>query len=195
VIIGNIFPFDQKYKMKVQPNIKPLIADDFDNFFIYLNKQLSHNGKDGSHLFMPISRTQSIFPDDKRQSFVNGLSLTIGEPRWRRAWIIANEAKQIIAHVDLRALSDPCTQHRTLLGLSVLKEAQGKGHGEALTKFAIDWVKDNEILEIIDLSVLSKNMPAIKLYEKLGFIKHCEIKDMFRIDGQSESHIIMSKTV
>ena len=181
--------------MNMLPNIKPLSADDFDDFFIYLNNQLSHNGKHGNPLFMPASRTQSVFPSEKRQSFINGLNTPIGEPHWRRAWIIVNQAKHIIAHVDLRALPDSYTQHRTLLGLGVLKDAQGKGYGEALTKFAIDWVKDNKMLEIIDLSVLSKNRPAVKLYEKLGFLKHCEISDMFRIDGQSESHIMMSKAV
>tara|TARA_R110000824_G_scaffold336_7_gene2096 strand:- start:9196 stop:9732 length:537 start_codon:yes stop_codon:yes gene_type:complete len=173
--------------------IKQLLPEDFDEFFIYLNKQLSHNGRDGSPLFMPMSRSQSHFPKEKQQSFVDGLNIPVGAPRWRRAWFIVEDSKQICGHVDLRALHEPCTQHRSLLGLGVLKESQGKGFGALLTRYAMNWAKSNDLIEIIDLAVLSSNLPAIRLYEKLGFERICEIHDMFRVDGQSESHIMMSK--
>lgn len=102
------------------------------------------------------------------------------------------DTRQICGHVDLRALPEPCTEHRCLLGLGVLKEFQGRGYGESLTRYAMDWARANESIEIIDLSVFSCNLPAVNLYRKLGFEQICEIKDMFRIDGQSESHIMMS---
>lgn len=175
--------------------IKPLKEADFDSFFKYLNQQLSQNGKDGSPLFQPLSRSISGFPKEKETSFIDGLTFLIGQPKWRRAWIMTESSGEIIGHMDLRALLEPYTEHRTLLGMGMLKKYQRKGYGELLVNYAINWVKADDVLEQIDLSVLSNNIPAIRLYEKVGFNKVCEISDMFRIDGNSESHIMMTKNV
>lgn len=175
--------------------IRPLTLKDNENFFSYLDKQLLNNGKNDSPLFIPMSREQSRFPNEKKQRFIDGLAIPVGSRGWRRAWFMLDDYEQICAHVDLCGLHEPYTEHRCLLGLGVLKGSQGKGIGEHLTNYAIEWAQSNETIEIIDLAVLSLNVPAIKLYEKLGFEKLCEVKDMFRIDGRSESHYMMSKVL
>lgn len=175
--------------------IKPLGPEDFDAIFAYLNHQLAYNGKDGYPLFMPVSRTESAFPEEKWQNFIADLVKPVAGPRWRRAWFVEDENGQICGHVDLRAHPEPHTRHRALLGLGVLKSHHRRGYGEALMYHVMNWVKSSDIIEIIDLSVLSANVPARKLYEKLGFETLCEIKDMFRIDGNSESHFMMTKVI
>lgn len=175
--------------------VRPLTLKDSKEFLSYLDKQLLNNGKNGSPLFMPAPRELSCFPAEKKQRFIDGLAISVGSRGWRRAWVVLDDSKNICAHVDLCGLHEPYTEHRGLLGLGVLKHSQGKGLGEILTRHAIEWATANETIEILDLAVLSENVPAIKLYEKLGFSKLCEIKDMFRIDGQSESHCMMTKVL
>jgi hypothetical protein len=62
-----------------------LAEKDFDKFFSYLDKHLAENGKDGAPLFQPSSRSQSGFPREKREGFIHGLSIPVGEPKWKSA--------------------------------------------------------------------------------------------------------------
>lgn len=174
-------------------NIRLLEEGDLADFFVYLDRHLSQNGKHGSPLFQPLSREVSGFSQEKQNSFSKGLKIPIGTLYWRRAWALLDSDAQIIGHVDLRGLPTSYSEHRALLGMGLIQEQQGKGMGEKLVTFAIDWLKANDGFEYLDLSVLSNNIPAIKLYEKVGFKVVGEIPDRFRIDGNSETEIMMFK--
>jgi ribosomal protein S18 acetylase RimI-like enzyme len=67
--------------------------------------------------------------------------------------------------------------------------------GRRLIEHAEAWARANELLEWIDLQVLSSNRAAIRLHERSGFKKIGEIPDMFRIDGQNLSYTTMSKAL
>jgi len=54
-----------------------------------------------------------------------------------------------------------------LYSLAILKQFQGKGLGKSLLEFSLD----NLEKDIFELEVRVGNLPAIKLYEKFGFIK------------------------
>ena len=170
--------------------IRLLGAGDYPAFFAYLNAQLEENGKHGAPLFQPVPREIIKLPVEKEAAFVGGLSKTIGQPCWRRAWLAMDEAnKNILGHVDLRAHHEVNTSHRALLGMGVLKSWRKQGIGRALLEFACRWAAECQLLEWIDIEVLCDNKPALHLYETAGFEKLCEIQDMYRIDGQPEGFI------
>jgi ribosomal protein S18 acetylase RimI-like enzyme len=154
---------------------------------------LQTNGKAGVPLFQPAARTQSGYPKDKEAGFLAGLNITVGSPKWRRAWIAVDANENIVGHVDLRARTEPYSSHRALLGMGVRIDQRRNGIGRKLLDFVTEWARHSGIIEIIDLEVLSENFPAIRLYEKMGFKHICEMEDMFRIDSQSVSHILMTK--
>ncbi|HEX9172832.1 MAG TPA: hypothetical protein VF861_09225 [Telluria sp.] len=52
---------------------------------------------------------------------------------------------------------------------------------------------ENTALAWVDLQVLSRNEPAIRLYHAAGFVKTGEIPEMFKIDGQLLSYTSMSR--
>src|SRR5471032_1506879 len=91
--------------MPASPTIRPLGSADLSAFFAYLNAHLQDNGRDGAPLFQPMSRAHPVFPADKIIAFTKGLSLAVGAPGWRRAWIATDEGG-IVGHVDLRARPD-----------------------------------------------------------------------------------------
>ena len=64
--------------------------------------------------------------------------------------------------------------------LCVLPEYQGYGFAKTMVKDAICIAKD-EKLKAIRLDVLHGNIPALKLYEKMGF-KYCQTVNMFYED-------------
>ena len=173
--------------------IKPLEEKDCGFFFAYLDEHLQRNGKGDTPLFQPASRTQAGFPKEKEAGFVEGMHIAIGSPKWRRAWMALDENGAIIGHADLRARAEPCCSHRALLGMGVHHNHRKSGIGTRLVEFVTQWARDTGVIEIVDLAVLSGNLPAIRLYEKTGFKRICEIEDMFRIDGRSEADILMAK--
>jgi ribosomal-protein-alanine N-acetyltransferase len=66
--------------------------------------------------------------------------------------------------------------------IAIDKNYRGKGLAEELLKESIEEMKLNKISSIL-LYVNVNNLPALKLYEKIGFQKTKEIKD---ICGQNE---------
>ncbi len=175
--------------------IKPLTAKKIDDFFYYLNDHISDNGKDNSPLFLPISRNDLRIPEELIDSFRDGQSVSIDKLGWRRVFIAINEKNDIIGHIDLKSHSQNYTSHRAVMGMGVHRDYRKMGLGYLLIKSIVSWAKNETAIEQIDLWVLSKNRPAIRLYNKLGFFKIGEIEDMFRIDGVSLDYIMMSKKI
>jgi ribosomal-protein-alanine N-acetyltransferase len=64
-----------------------------------------------------------------------------------------------------------------IYSISVDKNVRRKGYGEKLLKESIKEMRLNGIVSIL-LYVNTKNLPAIRLYEKIGFRKTAEIKDI-----------------
>ena len=172
--------------------IKTLNEKDFDRFFEYLTLHISESGNDGP-MFQPLSRDDDPLPADKMASFIKGLSVPVGKPGWRRAWIAEGVTGEVVGHVDLRSRPEPYTGHRALLGMGVSSACRREGLGQKLVMFVSSWALESNVIESIDLAVLSDNLPAIKLYEKLSFTMVCEIPDMFRINGVSHGDIHMTK--
>src|SRR5688572_20546027 len=67
--------------------IKPLEEKDCRRFFAYLDEHLQASGTPGVPLFQPAPRTQSGYLKEKEASFIEGLHITVGSPKWRRAWV------------------------------------------------------------------------------------------------------------
>ena len=73
--------------------------------------------------------------------------------------------------------------HRGSLGISVLREAWGRGVGSALMEEVIAHARAQGV-EIIELEVRSDNPRAIRLYEKFGFVRIGHYPGFFKIGGE-----------
>lgn len=173
--------------------ITTLQSQSLPEFFSYLDLQLRENGKDGTPLFQPQSRSQSGFPREKKAAFAEGLSIPVGTPGWRRAWVYRDSAGEMVGHIDLRARMEPFTCHRALLGMGVDQRFRRQGIGTDLIDHVVQWAGTSGVVEIIDLEVLAHNERALKLYQKTGFEFVGRLEDMFRIDGLSEPYILMTR--
>ncbi len=173
-------------------------------FFDYLNDHLADNGLNSNPLFQPQSRSKPGLPDDKARLIQRELLIPMGDPKWRRAWIAIDEnkydkndkdtwGKSIVGHIDLRSHGSRETKHRALLGMGAHRAYRRNGIGTRLLNAVVDWIREIKVIEYIDLWVLSNNQPAINFYEKVGFQRLGEVEDMFRIDGQPEGQLLMSK--
>lgn len=60
-------------------------------------------------------------------------------------------------------------QHRSQLGISILKAYWNLGLGTAIMEELLTFARSSKQLEIIELEVITENFAAIHLYEKFGF--------------------------
>lgn len=71
--------------------------------------------------------------------------------------------------------------------ISLRKCAQGKGLGEQATREVLKKAFEEWKLERVYLNVLSENLRAISLYEKMGFVFEGEFRNHLKIDGKRNS--------
>ncbi|WP_394205201.1 GNAT family N-acetyltransferase [Shewanella waksmanii] len=179
--------------------IRQATAADLPRFFEYLAKQLKENGASNTPLFQPISRDSADLSDDMRIRFAEGIVRERDQAQWRQLWI-ATENDLVLGHIDIRATSEPYTEHRAIMGMGVDASTRRQGLGKRLIEHLFRELSSqlnfgDSIVERIDLWVLSANEAAKQLYINSGFTQCGELKDMFRIDGESLDYTLMSRLV
>lgn len=63
--------------------------------------------------------------------------------------LIAEFDNEIIGNVDLTGNRRKIMEHTAVIGMGMLKEWRNTGLGTALLKLAIEWAKENSILELL----------------------------------------------
>lgn len=96
--------------------------------------------------------------------------------------LVAKEEGRLIGNAHLESFSRPRTAHRADMGITVRKEAWGRGVGSALMERLIAHAREQGI-EIIELQVRSDNAAAIHLYEKFGFVKIGQYPGFLKVNG------------
>ena len=96
-----------------------------------------------------------------------------------------------ISHDDKKRI-----RHVGQLGMSILKEYRGIGVGSALLQTAIDWAKQDPVIEKIGLGVHDTNIAAIGLYKKMGFVEEGRrIKEIKTAPNEYNDIVMMYRLV
>ena len=104
--------------------------------------------------------------------------------------LVACVEGEIVGMLSLTATtSSPRRKHVGWLGMAVHDQWQSKGVGTALMKAAIDLADNWLDLSRLELTVYTDNEPALKLYQKLGFvIEGTHKKYAFRDGGYVDAY-------
>ncbi len=86
-------------------------------------------------------------------------------------------------------------EHTAVIGMGMLKEWRNTGLGTALLKLAIEWAKENPILELLWLQVYSDNELGLGLYRKMGFEKNGILKNFFKREEKYFDNLTMTLSV
>lgn len=84
--------------------------------------------------------------------------------------LLAKLDGQIVGMLDFKVGARRRIAHHGVLALALVPESVGLGLGRLMMNELIQWAKQNSRVEALRLEVHAKNIPAIALYEKLGFI-------------------------
>lgn len=77
----------------------------------------------------------------------------------------------IAGHAFLEILPLQSLKHIAQLNIAVHKGFQNRGIGTQLMERIIEWAKESESIEKIELNVRASNAQAITLYKKMGFLE------------------------
>ena len=78
-------------------------------------------------------------------------------------------------------------------GVAVLPECSGMGHGSAMLRLGLD-LAHGAGLRRVELTVATENLRAIRLYERLGFVKEGVLRDFsyLRSEGRYIDEQVMA---
>lgn len=101
-----------------------------------------------------------------------------------KIFIVGEMAGEVAGILNVSAGSRPRIHHIGTFGISVRQKYWGQGVGYCLMESMISWAKANPIIRKLDLEVLTNNLRAIALYEKLGFEYEGRLKRHSFQDGK-----------
>ena len=81
-------------------------------------------------------------------------------------WLVAEDNGKIAGYVGSQAVLDAAD----MMNLAVSPDYRQQGVGQALVNGLVAYLEQNNVIALL-LEVRVSNMPAISLYEKLGFIQ------------------------
>jgi RimJ/RimL family protein N-acetyltransferase len=110
-------------------------------------------------------------------------------------FLIATFAGQIIAVATLAGGAKERVQHRGTIGITVAKRFWRLGIGQQMMRILINFAENSSMLTKLELLVHEENVPAIKLYNKLGFFREGAIQRYFNFEGHYYDGINMGLIV
>jgi len=106
---------------------------------------------------------------------------TIERLRENGLYIVLEVDGRPVGHLLLEPLALSSIRHVAQLTIVVHPGHTGRGYGRALMQYAINWARNSEQIEKIELRVRSTNPRAIALYESLGFVHEGRLLDRVKL--------------
>jgi ribosomal protein S18 acetylase RimI-like enzyme len=97
----------------------------------------------------------------------------------------------VIGWCDITPMERPVFAHRGSLGMGVLRQFRGMGVGRALIEATLAAARTKQLARI-DLEVLEDNVPAISLYQDVGFVVEGVKRGAYRLDGKYMNLLTMA---
>jgi putative acetyltransferase len=135
----------------------------------------------------------------------------ISERRWRSAGderrylkavrrhpdaavFVAETDTGIVGRLSISRDPHPASRHVADLGLMVAASARRRGIGWALLDEAVAWARASDVRKL-ELHVFPHNEPAIRLYERFGFVREGYRTQQFRRGSTYVDAILMAYDV
>jgi RimJ/RimL family protein N-acetyltransferase len=110
------------------------------------------------------------------------------------AVFVAETPAGIVGRLSVARDPHPASRHVADLGLMVAASARRRGIGWALLERAVEWAAESGVRKL-ELHVFPYNEPAIRLYERFGFVREGFRRGHYRRGGQYVDAILMAYEV
>lgn len=109
--------------------------------------------------------------------------------------IVALAGEEIVGGLTFDGGRRPRLRHAGEFGISVLQAYAGLGLGKALIEYMLAWAERGRVVRKINLKVRVDNEPAIRLYERMGWVHEGRTTRDTLIDGQFNDCLMMGREV
>ncbi len=169
-------------------SIRPITVDDLPILAAHGRRHHAENGVDGNVIFSVVEHfDEERYIKNRRE----GLEAALGTRDWERLWA-AFDGSSVVGVVELCHPGLPQCHHRARLSIGLEGPYRGDGVGLGLMQVALEWSRAEASIDWVELGVFADNVPAQRLYDKLGFKVTGRINDLFRVKGVSVDDIQMS---
>jgi putative acetyltransferase len=110
------------------------------------------------------------------------------------AVFVAEADKEIVGRLSISRDPHPASRHVADLGLMVAASSRRRGIGWALLEQAAAWARASDVRKL-ELHVFPHNEPAIRLYERFGFVREGYRAQHFRRGETYVDAILMAYEV
>lgn len=110
------------------------------------------------------------------------------------AVFVAESNGGIVGRLSISRDGHPASDHVADLGLMVSRDHRRQGIGLALMETAEQWAREAGVRKL-ELHVFPHNVPAIRLYEKLGYEREGLRRGHYRRGDELIDAILMAKVV
>lgn len=122
--------------------------------------------------------------DENRKFILRGI-------KNRSPFLVATDAGMVVGWCEIERSGVPAHAHVGDLGMGLLPEHRGFGHGQALLKRAVHQAFANGFKRVA-LGVFADNARARALYLNAGFVEEGVLRDHVLIDGRYQDLIMMA---
>jgi RimJ/RimL family protein N-acetyltransferase len=105
--------------------------------------------------------------------------------------LVALDGDALVGWCDIRRHFFPSRAHCGSLGMGLLPDYREKGLGRRLIEAAIEAAREAGMIRI-ELGVHADNVRAIRLYERVGFVREGVSRDAFCVEGHYTDVINMA---
>ena len=109
--------------------------------------------------------------------------------------IVAVVGDEIVGGLTFDGGRRPRLRHGGEFGISVLQAYAGQGLGRALLEYMIAWAERGGVVRKINLKVRVDNVPAIRLYQRMGWVTEGRTTRDTLIDGEFNDCLLMGREV
>jgi len=110
------------------------------------------------------------------------------------AVFVVETEEGIVGRLSISRDPHPASRHVADLGLMVAASARRRGIGSALLREAVSWASAAGVRKL-ELHVFPHNEPAIRLYERFGFVREGYRKEHYRRGNGYVDAILMAYEV
>jgi RimJ/RimL family protein N-acetyltransferase len=109
--------------------------------------------------------------------------------------IVALAGEEIVGSLTFDGGRRQRLRHVGEFGISLLQTYAGQGLGKALLEYMLAWAERGGVVRKINLKVRVDNAPAIRLYERMGWVHEGRTTRDTLIDGQFHDCLLMGREV
>ena len=110
-------------------------------------------------------------------------------------FLVAEARGQLVGCLSAEGGRLRSLRHVVSLGISVQREQRNQGIGSLLLAAALDWAAATGIVKRIELQVLLRNLRAIHLYRKFGFVEEGMKRNGVCRLGQMHDVLLMARLI